>query len=168
MIIDGGPIVIQADIEGLERYLDRLSAACRGAAPLMGNIAGIMHSEVEDNFESQGRPKWTGYKYPMEGSRQLLKKDGKLVGSITPHHDATSAGVGTNVPYAPIHQFGGKTRAHTIRARRKKALAFNGRFAKSVNHPGSDIPARPFLMLTPAGQEEISQAVQEYFAKLSG
>ena len=57
--------------------------------------------------------------------------------------------VGTTKPYAAIHEFGGRTAAHTIRARQAKALHFvlDGKdvFAKSVNHPGSVIPARPFL-----------------------
>jgi phage gpG-like protein len=53
--------------------------------------------------------------------------------------------IGSNLIYAAIHQWGGKTKAHEIRARHAKALRFNGRFFKSVKHPGSEIPARPFL-----------------------
>jgi len=37
------------------------------------------------------------------------------------------------------------TGPHEIRPRQKKALRFNGRFAARVNHPGSGIPARPYL-----------------------
>lgn len=53
------------------------------------------------------------------------------------------------VPYAAIHEFGGKTKAHDIEPRNKKALKFQmgGKdvFAKIVRHPGSNIPARPYL-----------------------
>jgi len=67
--------------------------------------------------------------------------------------------VGTNVEYAAIQEFGGKTKAHIIRARNKKALAFDwpgapaglkpgkdGKYYfRLVNHPGSLITAQPYL-----------------------
>ncbi|EIA2682728.1 phage virion morphogenesis protein, partial [Salmonella enterica] len=40
----------------------------------------------------------------------------------------------------------------------------NGRYAKKVNHPGSDIPARPFLSLTDDDYAEIRQAIVNYIA----
>ncbi|WP_337050178.1 phage virion morphogenesis protein, partial [Serratia fonticola] len=79
--------------------------------------------------------------------------------------DNNSATVGTNVEYGPIHQFGGKTRPHVILPRNKQALAFNGRVVKKVNHPGSDIPARPFLALTSDDEEKIVTTVSEYLFK---
>ena len=57
----------------------------------------------------------------------------------------TQAVIGSDRKYAAIHQLGGKTAAHKIRPKRKKALAFGGGVYKSVNHPGSKIPARPFF-----------------------
>lgn len=58
--------------------------------------------------------------------------------------------IGTQgVPYARIHEFGGKTAPHVIVPRVRKALSFimggNKVVVKSVNHPGSTIPARPYL-----------------------
>jgi hypothetical protein len=53
--------------------------------------------------------------------------------------------------YAPIHEYGGVTPPHLIEAKnvpylkffwKKKGVWFRGR---SVNHPGSRIPARPYL-----------------------
>jgi phage gpG-like protein len=53
--------------------------------------------------------------------------------------------------YAAIHQFGGTTSAHTIMAKNRKALQFNVGgatiYRKKVNHPGSKIPARPYMLL---------------------
>ncbi|WP_395698420.1 phage virion morphogenesis protein [Methylocella sp.] len=69
-----------------------------------------------------------------------LEEDGDGIALV-----ASSAGVA----YAAIHEFGGKTGAHEIAAVGGKALAFvaggTQRFAKSVRHPGSAIPARPYL-----------------------
>jgi hypothetical protein len=55
------------------------------------------------------------------------------------------------VEYAGILERGGVTRAHTILPRTASVLAFEGPaglvFAKRVNHPGSVIPARPYVGL---------------------
>jgi phage gpG-like protein len=58
-----------------------------------------------------------------------------------------SVEVGTNVAYAAIHQFGGKTKPRVIQPKNGKALFWPGAAhpVQSVNHPGSTIPARPFL-----------------------
>lgn len=59
------------------------------------------------------------------------------------------AGLTSNIHYWRIHEFGGKTRPHTIFPRNKKALHFfvkgNEVFATKVDHPGSLIPARPYV-----------------------
>jgi len=53
------------------------------------------------------------------------------------------------VPYAAIHEFGGRTPAHIIEARNAKALAFmmGGQlvFFRRVHHPGSNIPERSYM-----------------------
>lgn len=64
-----------------------------------------------------------------------------------------------DVKYARIHELGGKTKAHVIEAKKGKALAFGayvgmgqwGLFStmvirKKVNHPGSVIPKRSYLL----------------------
>lgn len=145
----------------LERLLDELERRVKNRAPLMEKIAGIMMNAVDENFIHGGRPLWTPLKY-RDG--KPLQMSGRLHGSIHPWHDNDSAVVGTNVVYAAIQNFGGKTRAHEIRPRHKKALAFGGRFARKVNHPGSDIPARPFLVLTEVDCEEIRQAILDSIA----
>ncbi len=54
-----------------------------------------------------------------------------------------------DVPYAAIQEYGGKTAAHEILPNKAKVLAFiaNGKqvFARCVQHPGSQIPARSYL-----------------------
>lgn len=95
-------------------------------------------------------------------SHQVLQDTGRLVKSITSYSDASTAVVGTNVVYAAIHNFGGKTKPHDIRPKYKKALAFNGIMRKLVKHPGSHIPARPFLTLAASDDEKILSAVHGY------
>lgn len=143
----------------LERALEELGKRVKRRGPLMEQIADIMHNAVDENFIHSGRPAWEPLKY-RDG--KPLMDSGRLHTSITPWHDNDAAAVGTNVVYAAIQNFGGKTKPHVIRPRNRRALRFNGRYAAKVNHPGSDIPARPFLTLTDQDLEEIRQAIGEY------
>lgn len=85
-----------------------------------------------------------------DGSPSTLQKSTRLrqsvrVTSVSPNH----VSVGTEAAYGRIHQLGGKTRPHVIKPKKGKALAFTigGKkiTVRRVNHPGSDIPARPYL-----------------------
>lgn len=118
--------------------LDKLAHAAQDRTPLMRSIAGTMESAVLQNFDVGGRPKWLGLKY-RQGTPLVDTEN--LMNSITSYYDNDSAEVGTNEPYAAIHQFGGKA----------------GRGRKV------DIPARPFLVLTPQDEEDILDDVQAYF-----
>lgn len=121
--------------------LERLAQATAHRAPLMRSIAGTMESAVLQNFDVGGRPKWLGLKY-RQGTPLVDTEN--LMGSITSEYNNDEAIVGTNEPYAAIHQFGGKA----------------GRGRKV------EIPARPFLILTPQDEADILEDVQGYFQRL--
>ena len=96
-----------------------------------------------------------------EGGK-TLDKDGHLKDSIDYHATSSKVMVGSNLPYARIHQKGVKTSPHVIRPKRKKALAFGGVVRKKVNHPGSDIPARPYLGISDDDREEIMDTMTDF------
>lgn len=118
--------------------LNKLANAAQDRTLLMRSIAGTMESAVLQNFDVGGRPKWLGLKY-RQGTPLVDTEN--LMNSITNYYDNNVAEVGTNEPYAAIHQFGGKA----------------GRGRKV------DIPARPFLVLTPQDEDDILEDVQAYF-----
>lgn len=71
--------------------------------------------------------------------------------------DQMTVTFGSDVPYAAIHEFGGTTKPHVIRPKRKPFLSFmkDGKWIytkKDIQHPGSVIPPRPFL--TPGVAQE--------------
>ena len=69
----------------------------------------------------------------------------------------------TNLEYATIHQFGGNIPPHVIRARRAKALRIPGiGFRKSVQHPGSSMPARPYLGLSDMDEKVILDLTERW------
>ena len=121
--------------------LERLAQATTHRTPLMRSIAGTMESGVLQNFDVGGRPKWLGLKY-RQGTPLVDTEN--LMGSITSDYTNDTAIVGTNEPYAAIHQFGGKA----------------GRGRKTT------IPARPFLKLTPEDESDIMEDIQAYFQRL--
>lgn len=121
--------------------LDKLANAAQDRTRLMRSIAGTMESAVLQNFDVGGRPKWLGLKY-RQGTPLVDTEN--LMNSITSYYDNNVAEVGTNEPYAAIHQFGGKA----------------GRGRKV------DIPARPFLVLTPQDEDDILEDVQAYFRSI--
>lgn len=162
----------------LEEVLAEASVSLLDTTPLMAGIAAELLDQTEQNFAAQGRPKWAPLKYPrppgLEGPILQRSGAGGLASSITSYHGPNEAGVGSNKPYAAIHQLGGQTSAHVIKARNKKALHFGGRFARQVNHPGSSIPPRPYLPFTaggglqPEAEEAIVSVVQTYLRGVLG
>lgn len=127
--------------ESVVEVLRKLNNRIKHRKRLMRAIAGTMESAVLQNFDAGGRPPWQGLKH-REGTPLVDTEN--LMGSIESSHDNDNAIVGTNVAYAAIHRFGGKA----------------GRGQKV------DIPARPFLVLTPEDEEDVVQDVQDYFRSI--
>lgn len=165
-------------IEAKLEYKPVLNALRRAAnemgntRPLMRSVAGIMFRAVEDNFEQEGRPKWqdlhpgTKLARAKQGTwpgKILQRSAGGLASSIVQSFDEHQSVVGTNKIYGPIQQFGGRTRPHVIRPKTKRALSFGGIVVRQVNHPGSNIPARPFLRLTPRDMRDIVLRANDFY-----
>ncbi len=83
----------------------------------------------------------------------LQQRSGRLAGSIgvsvQQNGAAVSATLGTDVPYAAIHEYGGVIPAHEILPQSARALAFpwqgRERFFKRVELPSVQMPERSFL-----------------------
>lgn len=146
-------IEIKIDTAKLTAMLKRLAASGRDLTPAMREASGIIADSVEENFEQEGRPKWKSLAKSTIKQREkegkwpgkILQRSGShgLAGSITRHHDATSALVGTNSVYAAIHNFGGKAgRGHKV-----------------------EIPAREFLHLEPEDEEDLETCFAKFLAK---
>lgn len=110
----------------------------------------------------------------------LLKMSGTLWRSIKPDEPTNnSITISSHTAYSAIHQLGGQTRPHVIKFKHKKALFWPGAKhpVKSVNHPGSKIPARPFMpflgngggaRMMPAAREELEVLVHDKVLSMLG
>lgn len=90
-----------------------------------------------------------------DGSPATLKISGALWHSLRIVSLSTrSVTVGSDRPYAAIHQTGGHTKPRVITAQGKRALFWPGARhpVRSVKHPGSKIPARPYFPITTSNQ----------------
>ena len=141
-----------------EKIMEALQRASSPALQRIAQAGGLALKNLSRKaFSEEADPatgaKWASLKAPRgEGAKSpgstspVLKDRGTLRRSISFNaFPDGSAIIGSNLVYARIHQEGGKTKAHEIRPRNAKALRFKGIYRALVRHPGSDIPARPYL-----------------------
>lgn len=134
-----------------QALIDKLAQAAQHMTDttlLTAAIAQSLDTVTQDNFDAGGRPTWMGRKavtiesYERQGLKYggVLQLSGTLRSRIVTGFSRDEAMIGTNVPYAAIHQFGGKA----------------GRGRKV------DIPARPFLPMDKNGnlQHEASLEIE--------
>ena len=146
----GVRIELTTDDKALRAALGRMIAVIANPTPVMDEIGQRLVTSVIHRFETERGPDGTPWRKSARAKRdsgQTLTDTGRLRASITHRAGRDEVLVGTNVVYAAIHQFGGRTPARTIRPKRKKALYWPGARhpVKQVRHPGSTVPARPFL-----------------------
>lgn len=139
--------------------------------PLLSAIGLEMVTSTGRRFETGTAPdgsRWPRSLAALQEGRQTLIKTGRLRDSITYNATSTDVEVGTNVEYAPPHQFGATIPPHTIRARRARALRIPGiGFRRSVKHPGSTVPARPFLGLSTQDETIIHNITEDWMRKIT-
>lgn len=163
--IIGGDAVARAFMRIAEQMPGATTKAVEAAAAF---VEGRAKSE---GFRTQGVQ--TGTKVTASGKTigtygalgepiadKLTSRTGTLRASIRSEVIGVGrAAVGPTAVYGGIHEFGGRTPAHTITAKKAKALRFmiGGKviFRRKVQHPGSNIPARPYLR--PAFEKHIAK-----------
>lgn len=145
-IIDSAPVTAR---------LQAVRAVVADMRPVMGRIGAALVMRVKGYFRDGMDPYGTRWE-PLKARRgQPLVDTGRLRNSIAFSADKASVTVGTNVQYAPPHQFGatfkprGQVNAHGRTGRflsRQAASARRGSvrvsFAKFKERV---LPARPFL-----------------------
>ena len=145
-------IEIKLDNKEVESRLLNLAKRSENLRPLMKNIAGIFAYSTEENFKEEGRPdKWTELSESTIKQRtknkqwpgMILQISGQLASSVNTYYDNDSAVIGSNLDYAAIHQLGGQAGKN-----------------KSV-----EIPARPYLQLTPDDFEEILSMTENFLGE---
>lgn len=158
------PITVK--VEGERRvteYLAKLRKVADDNSPIWREIGEILHDGVMERFDREQAPDGTpwqkSWRARLQGGK-TLQSTGRLRDSIQMVVQGSSVKIKTNVKYARVHQFGATTKPHIIKPRYKKALAFGGGVYRSVMHPGSKIPARPFLGMSKDDEQGIILTIE--------
>jgi len=138
-------LTYSVDTQRIERVSRRL-AETMSSGEVAGEIAGLLKSQTQRRLaetktgpDGTPWPEWSeAYAETRHGGHSLLQGEGDLHDDILTYADARGAEVGSPLDYAAIHQFGGE-------------------------EVGMNIPARPYLGLSPDDAREIEKAVSDMF-----
>lgn len=180
------PIQIEVDDRQVLELLARMDRRLTDMREVMSDIGLEIVRGVADNFEAEGRysivgeyiggdNKWQPLSKTTERIKEkrgksppykILQDDGHLAKSIhTENVTENSVSVGTNMPYAPMHQFGaqkGEYGSVVIQIDTHKRMSKKGNkydvatHQRRVPNPMFNIPARPFLTVHPDNIETIA------------
>jgi phage gpG-like protein len=117
---------------------------------LVGNVA---LNFFDDSFQREGFidkrvNKWKPRRFndKTKGSRKTLVKSGRLRRSLRMRTLVNSVIISTNVPYAQIHNEGGRVQgSFTVRAHRRKTKGGSTSVRSHQRNVNIDIPKRQFM-----------------------
>ena len=156
-------INIRIDDARVRRALNDFLRRGRDMSPAMREVAATLEREAEAAIENQRAPDGTAWAELSATTKQrrqkrgtwpgqVLQVSGTLSHSITSAHGADFALAGSNIIYAATHQFG---------ARRGQF----GSTKRGAPIPWGDIPARPFLGLSPDGETAVVSILTKHLAE---
>jgi phage virion morphogenesis protein len=168
-------VISRVDDREIMAALTRLSGKARRLSPAFKNIGEELLRSTQERFADQTDPdgrRWQPLKPSTlagktkrgYGGQGILTMRRHLRDSFRYQADSNGVRIGTNRIYGAIHQFGGRTSAHVIRPKNKKALAWPGARnpVRGVHHPGSNIPARPFLGVSVRDKDRILEIIADH------
>lgn len=158
-------------LDKVKKQVDALGKSVKNIGKHLRVSLPFFEGSVKRNITDGGRPKKFAPK--ADGTPATLRgRTGLLVAGINGRVEGNNIVIASPRVQSAILHFGGKTSAHIIRPRRAKALAFNvgGNtvFAKSVNHPGSRFPARPYMLIIEQDMNTGVRIIAESIAKEAG
>jgi phage gpG-like protein len=160
----------------VRRLLRQITERFSNLRPVMDEIGDIAVMGVRGNFEAQGRPRWKPHSSVTVarrgvGARVLTDRGmaGGLMGSI--HHRAfdKKVEVSTTKEYAAMQHFGAKKGQFGTIAARIPAHTRGGHAVRAhtrqMKIPWGNVPARPFMHIVEADQQEMLRTLLEYLTE---
>lgn len=151
----GATITLTVHDEAARRLFRELGERCRNPKPALAAIGDLMVESVQRNFEEKRSPDgapwapvsaaYAAWKTRHKGRNadDILVLNRILMGSINRRATAREVAVGSNMPYAAVHQFGGRT----------------GRKGTAT------MPARPFLGVRESDWADIREIVTLFMTR---
>ncbi len=175
--------------------LQATQARAEDPTPVLKAIGDLMIRSTEQNFRAEGRPdRWqevkkaTRRRKTARGKSKILTWSGNLARSVVAQVQGKTVAIGSNWPYARIHQEGGiiprSAKSGTVRLRtdakgrllrqgtegRNSHLAVfaAGHHKRAVERAfthgayGIPMPARPYLLFQPGEAENYAEMVTTF------
>ncbi len=145
---------------GFDKALGNAAKRIGSTGKLMASIGEALVSGVKTRFKNEEDPegrKWEPSARALAEGGKTLTDTARLRDSIDYAATPTKVMVGSNLPYARIHQYGG-----TIRPRKAKRLIFNGPGGEKIVAKQVTIPARPYLGVSKADTEEFRATMEDF------
>jgi phage gpG-like protein len=129
--------MITASVTGAESVGELPQALADRLSQEVERLGGVLRERIERNLSGE----------------VLQRRSGRLLGSVSVEVERVGLGasvtVGSDSPYAAIHEYGGTLPARTVLPRSARALAFpwrgQQRFFKRVQLPAVTMPERSFM-----------------------
>ena len=145
---------------GLDRALGKAVHRMGDTQDLMDSIGEALVSSTLKRFQDEKTPegeKWHPSARAAASGGTTLSDTGRLQKSIEYAATSNRVMVGSNLPYARIHQLGG-----TVRPKKGKFLKFRGLDGEDVFAREVTIPARPYLGISDDDREEIMDTMTDF------
>ena len=151
--------MIEINDQAVLAAFNRLLRAGEQPAPWLNAVGRVLKTRVQMGFHTGADPYGRPWKPLTSRQGQPLRDTGRLMNSVTCQVQGNTVVIGTNVKYAPPHQFGA-----TIVPKTKPALKFmvNGRW---VSVKKVTIPARPMFPLNglpPLWSEDVLAELSDF------
>lgn len=130
---------------GFDKALGKAAHKLGDTQALMESVGEALRSGTIERFEAEEDPqgkKWKPSARAMAGGGKTLDKESHLKDSIDYAATSDKVMVGSNLPYARIHQLGGKAgKGHKV-----------------------DMPARPYLGVSEEDMDEVRETMADFLA----
>ena len=130
---------------GFDKALGKAAHKLGDTQALMESVGEALRSGTIERFEAEEDPqgkKWKPSARAMAGGGKTLDKESHHKDSIDYAATSDKVMVGSNLPYARIHQLGGKTgKGHKV-----------------------DMPARPYLGVSEEDMDEVRETMADFLA----
>ncbi len=175
-------------IAGLEKTIGELSAIAarlKNPKPMYEDIGDMLRLNTQERFERGTAPdgsKWPPSLRALMSAGKTLIKSGDLKNMLNVNASDSGVEMGSNLPYAAIHQFGfdgsttrkARTQVYNFRLDRKSGKSLGFATKKKANYSVQSkiaehqahlrIPARPFLGIDAEDEGEILHIASSYIA----
>lgn len=167
-------VKVHIDGDPMKRLLGEITRRLQDLTPAMHEIGEIVRESVMRNFAQQRSPEGEPWKPSLRAIKQgglTLVDTATLKNSINYRAEAKRVRIGTNIPYAAVHQFGAKkgsfgtviahVREHSRRTK-SGGRATVRPHSRHVTLPWGDIPARPYLGVRHEDWQDIYDAILDH------